>query len=395
MRHELAQSQEPKAEGRTVWHLDRALLIGALGLTLGAHVILLQRHSISWDEFWYLSFVYDHARGTLSAARQSFHVHFFSWLTRVAGHEVDQILAARTAYLLLLVGTCTCVYLLARRVASLSGALFATLCYAAYSNVFSHGTAFRTDGLSVFLLMTALVLVQSHTRRVVAVAAGAFHSLALRSDGTIAAWGSNAVGQLGHNSTNSSERNFVTVAGLSGVAGIGAGNYHSVAVTTGGTVYAWGLNTEGQVGDGSLVTTRLAPMAVTGLGSGVIAVAAGGRHSLALLVGGTLKAWGANEAGQLGDGSTTQRNAPVQIGTATNWSRVAAGAAFAAGLHVAAASPAGWILEYSLGANPLLHELAAEKFTVVDGMIEIPDRPGLGVTVDEAFVQRHAVAMPS
>lgn len=68
--------------------------------------------------------------------------------------------------------------------------------------------------------------------------------------------------------------------------------------------------------------------------------------------------------------------------------------AFAAGLHVSAASPAGWILEYSLGANPLLHEMALEKFTVKDGMIDIPDRPGLGVTIDEGFVQRHAVATP-
>jgi len=68
--------------------------------------------------------------------------------------------------------------------------------------------------------------------------------------------------------------------------------------------------------------------------------------------------------------------------------------AFAAGLHVAAASPAGWILEYSLGANPLLHELAAEKFTVHDGMLEVPDRPGLGVTVDESFVQRHTIPFP-
>lgn len=66
--------------------------------------------------------------------------------------------------------------------------------------------------------------------------------------------------------------------------------------------------------------------------------------------------------------------------------------AFAAGLHVSAASPAGWILEYSLGANPLLHELAEETFTVVDGMLDIPDRPGLGVTVSEAFAQRHAIA---
>ena len=65
--------------------------------------------------------------------------------------------------------------------------------------------------------------------------------------------------------------------------------------------------------------------------------------------------------------------------------------AFAAGMHVAAASPSGWILEYSLGANPLLHELPHERFDVVDGMIEIPDRPGLGVTINEDFVRRHTV----
>lgn len=66
--------------------------------------------------------------------------------------------------------------------------------------------------------------------------------------------------------------------------------------------------------------------------------------------------------------------------------------AFAAGMHVAAASPAGWILEYSLGTNPLLHELAVEQFKVYKGTIEIPDRPGLGVTIQEDFVKRYAVA---
>src|SRR5262249_44762654 len=65
--------------------------------------------------------------------------------------------------------------------------------------------------------------------------------------------------------------------------------------------------------------------------------------------------------------------------------------AFAAGLHVAACSPSAFILEYSLGANPLLHELAEEDFPVQDGMVEIPDRPGLGVTINEKFVEKYAV----
>lgn len=65
--------------------------------------------------------------------------------------------------------------------------------------------------------------------------------------------------------------------------------------------------------------------------------------------------------------------------------------AFAAGMHVAAASPAGFILEYSVAENPLLHELAEEKFGVENGMIEIPERPGLGLTIDRDFVKRYAV----
>ena len=65
--------------------------------------------------------------------------------------------------------------------------------------------------------------------------------------------------------------------------------------------------------------------------------------------------------------------------------------AFAAGMHVAAASPAGWLLEYSVGANPLLQELAEEQFSVQDGMIEIPDRPGLGITIRQDFVDRYTV----
>ena len=65
--------------------------------------------------------------------------------------------------------------------------------------------------------------------------------------------------------------------------------------------------------------------------------------------------------------------------------------AFAAGMHVAAASPAGWLLEYSVGANPLLQELAEEQFSVQDGTIEIPDRPGLGITIRQDFVDRYTV----
>jgi L-alanine-DL-glutamate epimerase-like enolase superfamily enzyme len=65
--------------------------------------------------------------------------------------------------------------------------------------------------------------------------------------------------------------------------------------------------------------------------------------------------------------------------------------AFAAGMHVAAAAPAGFILEYSLGANPLLHELVEESFLVENGHVDIPERPGLGITVRDEFVRRYTV----
>ncbi|MBX6374010.1 MAG: mandelate racemase/muconate lactonizing enzyme family protein [Acetobacteraceae bacterium] len=63
--------------------------------------------------------------------------------------------------------------------------------------------------------------------------------------------------------------------------------------------------------------------------------------------------------------------------------------AFAAGLHLAASQSAGFILEYSLGHNPMLHDLIEERFPVVDGMVEIPDRPGLGITVREEFLRQY------
>jgi alpha-tubulin suppressor-like RCC1 family protein len=165
------------------------------------------------------------------------------------------------------------------------------------------------------------------------IAAGAFHSLALRGDETVAAWGSNSTGQLGHGSSNTFEANYVDVPGLAAIVGIAAGNYHSVAVTRDGMVYAWGLNAEGQVGDGTSAPMRSSPVPVSTLGVGVTMIAAGGRHTLALLADGTVRAWGANESGQLGDGSTAQRNIPVPVSGLGGVIAIAAGAAHSLALR--------------------------------------------------------------
>jgi hypothetical protein len=153
--------------------VERALLIVGLGLTFTAHLHFVLRQNINWDEFWFLSFVYDHAFGRLSRPRQSFHVHLFGWLPAIDGHEVEQVIAGRAVFFLLLIGTCACVYALARRTASVNGSLFATLCCAGYSNVLYYGTSFRADGLSICLLMTALVLMQLRARRTLVLCASA------------------------------------------------------------------------------------------------------------------------------------------------------------------------------------------------------------------------------
>ena len=163
----------PRARSPLTARADQILIIAALGLTFVTHAQFVVNRNINWDEFFLLALVYDHARGALVNPLQSAHVHVFSWLTTINGQEVEQVIAARATLLLLLLGTCVCVYLLARRVASVSGALFAVLCCASYSNIVIHGTAFRRDGISVFLLMTALVLAQTNVRRVLALSASA------------------------------------------------------------------------------------------------------------------------------------------------------------------------------------------------------------------------------
>ncbi|RYZ44304.1 MAG: RCC1 repeat-containing protein, partial [Myxococcaceae bacterium] len=143
------------------------------------------------------------------------------------------------------------------------------------------------------------------------VRAGQLHSLGLQADGTVWAWGYNRYGQLGNNTTTDRLAP-VKVTGLTGVVvDIAAGNEHSVAVKADGTVWAWGRNDLGQLGDNT-TTQRLKPVKVSGL-TGVMAVAAGYRYSLALKTDGTVWAWGDNASGKLGDGTRVRKLIPVQV----------------------------------------------------------------------------------
>ncbi len=148
----------------------------------------------------------------------------------------------------------------------------------------------------------------------VSVAGGFAHSLAIGSDGKLYAWGSNNYGELG-DGTNTNRSNPVLVNLPSGVSPVAvtAGDLHSLALGSDGKIYAWGYNPHGQVGDGS-TTNRNTPVQVT-LPSGVsaVSVTAGPYHSLAIGSDGKLYVWGRNNEGQLGDDTTTQRNSPVLV----------------------------------------------------------------------------------
>jgi alpha-tubulin suppressor-like RCC1 family protein len=154
------------------------------------------------------------------------------------------------------------------------------------------------------------------------VATGQGQVIALRSDGTVWAWGENGSGQLGDGTTT--DRNApVAVTGLTGVVAIAAGGAHSAAVKSDGTVWTWGENGSGQLGDGT-VTTRLTPVQVTGV-TGVVALAAGTNHMLALKSDGTVWTWGGNASGQLGDGTTGSRPVAAAVSGLTNVKALAAG----------------------------------------------------------------------
>lgn len=145
-----------------------------------------------------------------------------------------------------------------------------------------------------------------------AIAAGYDHSLALKSDGTVWAWGGNASGQLG-DGTTTQRTSPVQVLGLVGVTGLAGGDAFSVAVqrdgASGGTAWTWGANTLGQLGDGSTVSRSVA-VKVQGV-TGIAQVTAGQSFVLALINDGTVRGWGENDRAQLG--TMTPASSPVPV----------------------------------------------------------------------------------
>ncbi len=148
---------------------------------------------------------------------------------------------------------------------------------------------------------------------VTAVAAGGLHTCAVVAGGAVQCWGDNSSGELG-NGTTTDSLTPVPVKGLSsGTTAVALGFGHTCALLKGGEVKCWGLNTYGELGTGGVSDPVKVPVAVKGLSSGATALVANSLHNCALLAGGTVKRWGHNVDGELGDGTVTDSAVPVAV----------------------------------------------------------------------------------
>jgi len=171
------------------------------------------------------------------------------------------------------------------------------------------------------------------------VSVGCDHSLGLRTNGTIWAWGNNGNGRLGDNTTVSKSSPVSVVGGFTDWCQISAGQRHSLGLRTNGTLWAWGYNYQGALGTNN-TTSRSSPVSVVGGFTDWCQVAANATTnsacnvSMAVRQNGTAWAWGWNSCGQLGDNSTVSRSSPVSVvGGFTDWCQVSAGAQHSMGLR--------------------------------------------------------------
>ncbi len=217
---------------------------------------------------------------------------------------------------------------------------------------------------------------------IVQVAGGREHVVALRSDGRVVAWGDNVYGQLG-DGTFTDRTTPTSVVGLpSNVVAVASGHYSSFALTSDGRVFGWGWNALGQLGDGTK-TNRNRPVAVGSL-TGIQQVVGGRDFSAALAADGTVWAWGSNANGECGDGTTTTRLSPVHVTGLTGVVQIAAGRN-----HALALRSDGTVWSWGLNVSG---QLGDGSKTVRHTPVAVT---GLGTVVDLAAGADHSLAVTS
>jgi alpha-tubulin suppressor-like RCC1 family protein len=165
------------------------------------------------------------------------------------------------------------------------------------------------------------------------VSAACAHSLGVRTDGTAWAWGCGAHGRLGSGTTNNTSSPVSVVGGFTDWCQVSAHGSHSLGVRTNGTAWAWGANSYGRLGDGTTIS-RSSPVSVVGGFTDWCQVSAGECHSLGVRSNGTAWAWGYNNCGRLGDGTTISKTSPVSVvGGFTDWCQISAGSGHSLGVR--------------------------------------------------------------
>jgi len=159
---------------------------------------------------------------------------------------------------------------------------------------------------------TTPVSASTLTSGVTAISAGEAHACALLNDGSVKCWGLNSSGQLGNGTTTNANTPTSVSTLTSGVTAISGGQEFTCAIVT-GAAKCWGLNSSGQIGDGT-TTNRLTPTQSTGLTSGITAITTGGFHTCVITSGGGLKCWGTTSWSTL----PTNNGLPIDIAGATS-----------------------------------------------------------------------------
>ena len=148
---------------------------------------------------------------------------------------------------------------------------------------------------------------------------------AIKSDGTLWMWGKNDAGQLGINNTTNTSSPIQTIVGGNNWIRVATSGLHTAAIKSDGTLWMWGKNDAGNLGDNT-ITHKSSPVQTVAGGTNWRSIACGTNHTVAIKTDGTLWCWGYNQNGQLGDNSTTRRSSPIQtIAGGTNWYSASAG----------------------------------------------------------------------